>query len=367
MLMGDFFPIKLALIIFPVLSFILTMPFLLYESRVRGYINKLRGFVLYSLILYLVVVVYLAVLPLPDYSGGDLAREEILEYNLKPFSFIRSISENTRIEFKDPTSYRFLLMEPGFLKLSFHLLILIPLGIYLRSYLKRSFKETIVISFLISIFLKGIQFMGSNSVYTSTYRLFNIDEPILNTFSGMIGYYISPLLGYLLPEKNIIGKDGLDLGTDFEKEDGGYLRRLVSYLIDIWILSLLPIDSQDFMGYIFRYFIYFILIIYLSNGQTLGKWLTNIKIVGQEERLKFKEVFLRYSLLFYGYFGINKLINLTIELNESTGLTDYLVIIKSFQIVFNLIVWTHVIVCILTREDLFYEKISQTKTKIIKD
>lgn len=365
--MADYFPIKLALIIFPVLSFILTLPFLLYESRLKGYANKIRGVILYSLIFYLVVVVYLAILPLPDYNGVDYPKQEIVEYNLRPFSFISSISDNTRVEPRDPTTYKFILIEPGFLKFTFHILIFIPLGLYIRKYFRGSFKETIIISLLLSLFLKGIQLMGSNSVYSSEYRIFNIDEVILNTFSGMIGYYISPLLMYLLPEGKILEKGSSNLGMDFEEIDVGYVRRLASFLIDIWILSLLPIDSQDFLGYILRYFVYFILIVYLTNGQTLGKWLTNIKIVGHGERLKFKEVFLRYSILFYGYFGTNKFINLTVELNESTGLSEYLVIIKSFQIVFNIIVWTHVIVSILTREGLFYEKISQTRTEMIKD
>lgn len=364
--MGDYMlPIKVALIIFPVLAFILVIPFLIYQNRVYGYVKKLKGLVLYSFILYLILVFYLAMLPLPDQANADYPDGvEIEEYNLRPFKFIEKICDESKLEVRDPSTYKYLLTEAAFLEFLFHLLIFIPLGIYLRGHFEKNLLETIAISLLLTLTLKIIQTLGFDSVYNRQYRLFNIDDFMLDALSGVIGYYLTPVFMYLFPENIVMDSHILSLGMDFEEIDVGYVRRLLSFLVDVWLISLLPIDNQDLLGYFSVSFIYFILLVYLTNGQTIGKWLTNTRVVGQGESLKFKEAFLRYGILIYGYFGTNRFLGLVVELNESTRLFDYLVIIKTMQIIFNIIVWLHVILSILIGKELFHEKLSGTRTEI---
>lgn len=364
--MGDYMlPIKVALIIFPVLAFILVIPFLVYQNRVYGYVKKLKGAVLYSFILYLILVFYLAMLPLPDQLDKDSPnRVELEEYNLRPFKFIEDICDESKLEVRDPSTYKYLLTEAAFLEFLFHLLIFIPLGVYLRSHFEKNLLETVAIALLLTLTLKMIQTLGFDSVYNRKYRLFDIDDFILNALSGFIGYYLAPVIMYLFPKVTVMDSQVLALGMDFEEVNVGYIRRLLAFLVDIWLISLLPIDNQDLLGYFSVSFIYFILLVYLTNGQTVGKWLTNTRVLGQGEKLKFKEAFLRYGILIYGYFGTNRILSLVVELNESTRLLDYLVIIKTMQIIFNILVWLHVILSILIGKELFHEKLSGTRTEI---
>lgn len=47
------FPIEIAVLLFPVLAFILTLPFAIYQYRKFGGLNFLRNVVLYTFIFYL--------------------------------------------------------------------------------------------------------------------------------------------------------------------------------------------------------------------------------------------------------------------------------------------------------------------------
>lgn len=58
-------PIKTALIIFPFLALLITLPYIIYEYHHYGSVNKLRTLIIYSFILYLMTIYFLVILPLP--------------------------------------------------------------------------------------------------------------------------------------------------------------------------------------------------------------------------------------------------------------------------------------------------------------
>ena len=58
-------PIKAALIIFPFLALLITLPYIIYEYHHYGSVNKLRTLIIYSFILYLMTIYFLVILPLP--------------------------------------------------------------------------------------------------------------------------------------------------------------------------------------------------------------------------------------------------------------------------------------------------------------
>lgn len=49
-------PIKAALIIFPFLALLITLPYIIYEYHHYGSVNKLRTLIIYSFILYLITI-----------------------------------------------------------------------------------------------------------------------------------------------------------------------------------------------------------------------------------------------------------------------------------------------------------------------
>ena len=59
-------PIQFAIITFPFIAFILTIPFLIYQYRKYGAIPILKSIIFYSFILYLITAYYMVMLPLPS-------------------------------------------------------------------------------------------------------------------------------------------------------------------------------------------------------------------------------------------------------------------------------------------------------------
>lgn len=351
------FPIKIAFITFPFLAFLFTFPFVIYQYRKYGYINKFRILILYSFLLYLIVSYYLVILPLPKTRDvRSLQSSDIRYYQLIPFSFIFDFLKETNISFSDPSTFKNILKERAFLQAIFNGILLAPLGIYLRYYFRKNLKETLLIIFLVSLFFEITQLTALYGLYNAPYRIFDLDDLMLNTFGGFIGYMIAPIFTFFLPKSNTLDKD-----INLEEMNISYFRRLLAFSIDWFIIGLIPNIKDNVFTESIAILVYFILIVYLTNGKTLGKSLLRIKIKGKNEKLSFKEIFIRYGILYYGVFGFNKLIFQVIDINRNEFF-NYIIVVMLIAVVINIIIFSHVLICILKRDKLlFYEKISKTK------
>ncbi|MDV6039438.1 VanZ family protein [Bacillus sp. SM-B1] len=372
------FPVKTAFILFPFLAMFLLIPFLIFNYRKYGYLNKWRSFILYSLLLYLLNAYFLVILPLPQtYDTCSLQPANTQHMQLSPFYFIQEISNRTSAILTKPATYFYLLKESAFLQVAFNVLLIVPFGIYLRYYFRRSFLQTICISFCLSLFFELTQVTGLYGIYNCAYRLFDIDDLFLNTLGGVIGFIIAPIFMYFLPKAN-----ELDSHIDLETKPVGFIRRLIAMQIDWIFLSIVvPFIKNKgnslFIANIQSYtnvyellfitcsvFIYFIIIPYFTNGRTIGKALLRIYIKGQAERITLKELFIRYGIFYFILGGINYILSSSSILNVKEPLV--LIVIVLFQLVINSLFIIHVLLHVFSRDKLlFYERISQTRNAII--
>ncbi|HDR3650987.1 TPA: VanZ family protein [Bacillus anthracis] len=372
------FPVKTAFILFPFLAMFLLIPFLIFNYRKYGYLNKWRSFILYSLLLYLLNAYFLVILPLPQtYDTCSLQPANTQHMQLSPFYFIQEISNRTSAILTKPATYFYLLKESAFLQVAFNVLLTVPFGIYLRYYFRRSFLQTICISFCLSLFFELTQVTGLYGIYNCAYRLFDIDDLFLNTLGGVIGFIIAPIFMYFLPKAN-----ELDSHIDLETKPVGFIRRLIAMQIDWIFLSIVvPFIKNKgnslFIANIQSYtnvyellfitcsvFIYFIIIPYFTNGRTIGKALLRIYIKGQAERITLKELFIRYGIFYFILGGINYILSSSSILNVKEPLV--LIVIVLFQLVINSLFIIHVLLHVFSRDKLlFYERISQTRNAII--
>lgn len=358
-----FLPIKVAFITFPFLALLFTFPFAIYQYKKYGYINKFRVFILYSFLLYLIAAYYLVILPLPRVR--DLKSLQVpgtRHFSLIPFTFIKDLMKETRVVIDVPSTYKNLLTERAFLQAIFNAVLLTPLGIYLRYYFKKDLKKTIVITFCVSLFFEITQITGIFGIYNAPYRLFDVDDLFLNTLGGYIGYLISPIFTFFLPSR-----EELDVELSAEKIRITYFRRFLSYLVDMFLISLIPNVKESILLEALIFFIYFIVIVYFTNGLTIGKWLMNIKVKGQKDRLKFKEAFIRYGILYLGIFSGNKFLTAISNLNQHTDFNYGLVIIVMLQLLISFLIGVHFLLCVLKKNRFFYEKISYTSIVILKN
>jgi glycopeptide antibiotics resistance protein len=306
--------------------------------------------------LYLIVAYYLVILPLPEVRDvKSLQSPGTKHFNLIPFKFVFNILKETKVDMKSPSTYKYLLTERAFLQVAFNAILLTPLGIYLRYYFKKNLKQTLVITFLVSLFFEITQLTALYGIYNAPYRIFDVDDLFLNTFGGYLGYIIAPVFTFFLPKLNELDK------INPEELRVGYFRRLLAFLIDIFIVGLIPNGNDNILLDAIIYFVYFILIVYFTNGRTIGKWLTAIRVKGQEDKLRFKEVVIRYGTLYYIVFGGNKYLSIIYHQYYGTDIGYGGVIIFLVQFVFILLFTIHIILCALKKSRFFYEKISNTR------
>ena len=253
-------PIKTALIVFPIIALIGTLPFLLYEYRKYGSIPILRSFIVYSFVFYLLSAFFLTLLPLP--SKEVVSQMTFNPVQIIPFNFIKDFLRETKLVIKDPSTYLVALRQNVFIQPFFNILLLLPLGVYLRYYFKLSFIKTIILSFLLSLFFEITQLTGIYGIYPRAYRIFDIDDLFLNTLGGIIGYGITPALVFFLPKREDIDKKAYEIGKSVSMT-----RRGLGAIIDRIIITIFTFIISIVLNYIFEIKInaYFHILINIIN------------------------------------------------------------------------------------------------------
>lgn len=351
-------PIKTAIISFPFFAALFTLPFLLYQYRKHGYINYFRALLLYSFLLYLITAYYLVILPLPKTHDLLSIQKPGTKYTqLIPFKFVADFFSETKVQLSMPSTYLHLFKERAFLQAAFNAILLLPLGIYLSYYFKKSLKKTILISFCVSLFFELTQLSGLYGLYNRPYRIFDVDDLMLNTLGGCLGYMISPAFKKVLPNVS-----RLDEKVQLENIPVRFIRRFLAFGIDWCIFIILSIVTMEHLKVYMFALIYFIGITYFTNGKTFGKWILRIKVTGKDEKLKFKEVIIRYGTLYYMFLGANYLI---FSGNIPHGIISY-VLIASASLLDLAGIFDVTIHLFSKDKRLFYEKISGTRLTVIK-
>lgn len=295
-MMNYFTAIKTAIIIFPLIAFFFTIPFIINQYHKYGSIHKLRVCIVYSFILYLLTIYFLVILPLPDIKEVHWTAGMI---HLKPFSFLFDLIRESSFRITNPATYLKALLEPCFYVVFFNILMTMPFGAYLRYYYQLSFKKTILYSFFLSLFFELTQLTGLYFIYKAPYRIFDIDDLFLNTLGGMLGYCLSKRIVCHLPTRREIDRLSIERG----KTVSGF-RRMVIYVLDILIYMFLLLLISFFGKYSWVkylvFMIYFGVVPCTSNGQTIGSKILNVRMEFSHHR--FLQMILRSIFLYFYYF-----------------------------------------------------------------
>ena len=228
-----------------------------------------------------------------------------------------------------------------------------------RYFFKKKWYHTIVYSFLLSLFFELTQLSGLYGIYPRPYRLFDVDDLLINTLGGLIGHIITPIFTIFLPTR-----DELEVKSYKKGQKVTLLRRVMSLIIDIFILSILSIVSRilfhntRFEQYyaIITLFIYYILIPIFTSGKTFGKKVLRLKIAALVEKISWYHILFRNILLVfiikYPYMWITPL-NLSQDIEKRL----WLVII-----ICQIINFLYYLITLPKEEHVFlYERISNTK------
>ena len=368
-------PIKFACLVFPVLAAFFTIPYAVYQYRKYGSLLVLRVVIVYSFILYMTCAYFLTMLPLPPIA--EVARYTSPTMDLVPFHAWTNFWENTSLVLSDPSTYLGAMKEQCFYEPFFNILLLVPLGVYLRYYFRRSWWQAILIGFLVSLSFELIQLSALFGIYPRPYRLFQVDDLINNTFGALVGFWITPVFSFFLPSRDRLDEVSYKRGRTVT-----YMRRGFAFLFDWAILTgvlhlagrvfgsptlsdMLAMDGKrSVVLYIIVIVLYFILLPWLTRGRTIGKFLVGIRLMSESKRPpKLFQYILRYGLQYLlvipAPFIAMKVYEL-LPLYTGTAHTILMVIALAFGLVFAVFI-VQLLISVFTREtQIFYESLSHT-------
>ena len=275
--------VESAVMVFPLVALVLTIPYVLYEYRHYGAIPILRTILVYSFILYMINAYFQVILPLP--SRSEVAASAAKQMQLEPGHFLRQIRYNTDWHIHTLAQLKAFLKNGLVTQALLNLVLLFPLGIYLHYYFRCGFFLSLLLTFGCSLFFELTQLSALYGIYVHPYRSFDVDDLILNTVGGMAGWLLTPLFVFFLPSR-----DKID-GTAYERgKHIPFFRRFLSFAVDFSLISLVQLGlayviPRSSTGYILEVLIsvvcttvYFALIPQMADGCTIGKWLFRLRL-----------------------------------------------------------------------------------------
>ena len=340
--------IKTAFLIFPFLAFLITLPYLLVQYHKYGSVPLIRSSIVYTFILYLLTAYFLVILPLPS-------KEEVIAMPTKvpqliPFAFLGDFVTS----FKEASSVVTFLKSPIVYTTLFNIAITIPFGIYLRYYFKKKLSTTIIYTFLLSLYFEITQLTGLYGLYPKAYRLFDVDDLIINTLGGVLGYLITPLVTIFLPARDEIDRLSYKRGKTVS-----IYRRFLAFLIDIFIFATIMFTVLTFLNFnnfllplVIIIILYYIILPTLTS-YTLGKYIVKIKLDSKNRYKKISICIRQIILYFLIVFGPIIIIELNNYING---------IIILFYILF--ITYTYFEICLKffgRKKPLIYERLTKTE------
>lgn len=350
MFMNYTYPILMAIICFPILSIILSLPFLVYYYRKFGAISPFRGVLFFSFFFYLLCAYFLVILPLPSISS--VSEYTSSYYNLKPFYFIPDFITSDIFNPKDISTYFLIFKNSKYLEAIFNILLVLPFGIYLRYYFKCGFFKTFSLSFLLSLFFELTQLSGLYFIYPRPYRLFDINDLINNTLGGVFGYIITPLLSFFLPSR-----EKIDVRDYIKGEYVSIMRRFIGVVLDYVFIILLSFGLSRFVShfiivYFSIVFLYFVFIPFFFEGYTIGKWILRYRtILNSGENVNI--VVCLFKCLFNNIFILNGWFIIYIFYNKGY----YIDQITLFYLIIAFLFFCHILYCFLFNKKVFYDEL----------
>ena len=283
--------------ILPLIALIPLIPYY-WKKRQRGVANPFRLLTFYSFILYALICWYFVVLPLP--SEEWLASIQPAKVNMLPGSYFRELTEETTFDLMQSSTYTQALISSFALQYWFNILMLLPLGMYLRYIFKLDVKRTAVFSFLTTLLFEVTQLTAVFGLFSKPYRSFDVDDLILNFAGAMLGY---ALMGKLMP----LAKKIETLTEQAYRKGVGItiIRRLIAVFIDMNIVIGINrlLTLADFglspASFVVQMFLYTILFSIFFKGYTPGKFLLHFSVRHiSGERASVFSLLVRYTLLY---------------------------------------------------------------------
>lgn len=295
-------PIRTAVLFFPFIALMLSVPFVLVEYHKFGSVSVWKSIVLYSFVLYFLCAYFLVILPLPDRAA--VAAAPAPKLCLIPFQFVADFLRENPASITQPGTWLAGLKDSTVLQPVFNLFLTLPFGVYLRYYFHVDKKRVLLYTFLLSLFFELTQLTGLYGIYAHAYRFFDVDDLMINTLGGFLGWLCAPPVMKVLPSREMLEARSRVKGR---KVSG--LRRTTALVLDLVLCSGVIALAEYLLrgagvsGWIalIVFFLYYIVVPSLWNGSTLGERFLNLRIENQSDRSLFLALCARTGMFLLTY------------------------------------------------------------------
>ena len=293
----------IALQVGPFVALIFALPYTIYGYVRNKTVDVWKCTYLYTFCLYFICAYFVTWLPLP--TAETLAR-------LKPMSeFIQLVPFQSFLDIERETLLRDLAI------ILFNVALTMPLGYFLKEFFHASMKKAVLCGFLVSLLYEVTQLTGLFFIYPRAYRIFDIDDLIINTLGAYLGYVVAPLISGLLPGISDKQNQRLVQGSEV-----AFAQRAIAAAMDflnilsgaVLVIACVPalqapMTSRASLMRFPLFFILFMLIAvaysFLLGGGTLGYRLAGLRLMtGRGLTASRLKCVLRTLLMYIGVFSI---------------------------------------------------------------
>lgn len=241
--------IFIAFFITIILSFVLFIPWLIYTYRKYGYLSMSKTIIMLSFIFYFLSALCLVLLPFPSTRDTcSLQPADTVHSNLRLFQFVEDILKDSGVVVTNPSTWLAITKQQAFFQAFFNFLLLMPFGVYLRYFLKerRYWKRAFIISFLLTLFYEITQRTGIYGIFNCAYRLFDVDDLLLNSVGALLGFFLAPIVWALFPSHEEVEAKAAEM----EKRDiVKPISILLALVIDLCIAQMIWLMIAALTGY----------------------------------------------------------------------------------------------------------------------
>lgn len=236
-------PIGDGALVFLGLSLLLVVPFLIVLYRRYGRVDPRAVWTGAAFLLFLVCAWALVLLPFPEESAAYCARHTG-KVQLVPFLWV--VDAWTEAQ-REGTGIGSLLTNAALVVRVFNLLLLLPLGVFLRRWWGRGLLSTTAIAFGLSLAFELTQATGVWGLYPCPYRTFDVDDLIANTAGAMLGWWAAPAFR-IVPERAALEASPAARTASRPSVPRRFLATLVDYVLALLVGGLLVLLGATVLG-----------------------------------------------------------------------------------------------------------------------
>ncbi|MGG4093645.1 VanZ family protein [Paenibacillus lautus] len=285
-------PIFVAIAICFLLAFILTLPWAVYQYRKHGYFSFWRTVLILSFIFYGLSAFFLVIFPIPSARNNCASIDPgAIFIQNRPFQFIRDIQRESGFHWAVPSSYIDLLTTRAFYQMFFNVLLLFPLGVFLRYFFKGKAKwfHAALIGFSVSLFFEITQRTALFGFFECPYRIFDVDDLMTNTVGTVLGFILAPMFLVLIPSRETLSEQSHFFNNQRKATFGAQLMEvllniIIARVITSFIFGLLkrPGVLVDEIIFAIVFFVVMVVIPVIWKGHTVGSKIVRMRLLPEK-------------------------------------------------------------------------------------